>query len=325
MILITGGAGYIGSHLLLELIDQDEVVVIDDLSTGYFGSLPKNVSFEHVNILDKSALLKVMANYKPSSVYHLAGAIDAAESVDNPMKYFQINTQGTNNLLQAARKFGIHRLSFASTAAVYGNGSTDKYVEDGPCIPVNPYGLSKLLAEKNIVKFAQNNFKYSIFRFFNVVGADQELRAGKRNKLGTLFSNCLDVVAKKREQLSIFGDKLPTPDGTSIRDYIHVSDLVSAMVSSNERLDEKNENQVLNIGYGMGYSVLEVVKVFEQVTSQKFKLNMASPRQEAAVSIANIDQLKKLINWQPNFSDLKSMISTSWEWQKKVYLMDSNA
>ncbi|MFN3813367.1 MAG: UDP-glucose 4-epimerase GalE [Aquificaceae bacterium] len=313
-VLITGGAGYIGSHMVKMLGSMGyEVVTYDNLSTGnedavLYGRLVVG------DLLDKEKLRQVMADFKPHVVVHFAAKISVPESVKDPITYYDNNFCGTINLLSAMEETNVRHMIFSSTAAVYGIPKRVPVAEDDPTHPINPYGWSKLFAEQAI-KDSRVNF--IILRYFNVAGADPEGKLGQRSKEAThLIYRALKVAKGEIPYIEVYGTDYPTPDGTCIRDYIHITDLIQAHVDAMGYLLDGGNSDIFNVGYSCGYSVLEVIKTIKEVTEVDFEVRLAERREgDPPVLIADSTKIKS-IGWKPMYNDLKFIIRTAWNWEK---------
>jgi UDP-glucose 4-epimerase len=320
-ILLTGGAGYIGSHVLLAILqNKHKVLVIDDLSTGNKNLLPKNTELLKCNINDEEKISNVLKERDFDLVLHFAGFIKVEESVQNPKKYFDNNTENAIQFFEICHKFNLNNIIFSSTAAAYGNPlNNNSITEDEYLQPLNPYGESKVKTEEYLLR---NKDKYNsiILRYFNVAGADPDLRSGLISDTPTHLIKILSEVAVgKREKISIFGDDYNTKDGTAIRDYIHVSDLASIHLEAAKYLLDNKISNIFNCGYGKGYSVLEVINTANQIYDNKIKFEYDKRRSgDSEKLISNVDKLHQHINWKPKFDDLKLIIKTAVEWEKKI-------
>jgi len=331
-ILVTGGAGYIGSHvvkLLLENTDNN-VTVIDSLVTGFestINELKKIRDFDFIKA-DLSNWDEIKGIFKSKhfdAIIHFAASLIVPESVENPLKYYLNNTANTANLVSLANEYGVKKFVFSSTAAVYGEPDIEKVAngikEDFPTEPINPYGQSKLFSEKIIQDTARANpeFKYVIFRYFNVAGAAEDLSIGQKTKNAThLIKVASECAVGKREGMYIFGTDYPTPDGTCIRDYIHVMDLADAHIKALDYLDE-NESDIFNVGYGRGASVKEVIDTVKNVSGVDFKVETAPRRAgDPALLISNCDKIKSKMKWQPKYDNLEFICKTAYEWEKTL-------
>ncbi|MGZ3726250.1 MAG: UDP-glucose 4-epimerase GalE [Pseudobdellovibrio sp.] len=317
-VLVVGGAGYIGSHTVHQLLRKGfQVVVVDNLSTGSRQAIPQNVTFYQVDILNLEQLRPVFAKHQFGCLFHFVGKLSVPESFPKFFEYFDTNVVGTRNLLQMCEEFGVNSMVFSSTSAVYGNVKDKVVTENRILNPENPYGLTKKIAEELIASWAQRlpKFRYRILRYFNVAGAEADLSNGPRNmKSGQLVMNlCQSAIGDKKVQ--IFGDRYNTPDGTAIRDYIHVVDLASAHIEAYHVLEQNKASGVWNCGYGSGYSVLEVVKAFESVNNIKFDIKIAEPRQgDAAQVVSDNQKIMTESNWKPEFNNIEIICRSNYEW-----------
>ena len=320
-ILLTGGAGYIGSHVLLSIIEnKHEVIVIDDLSTGNKNLIPDNVKFINSNINNAEKISNVLMKENFDLLLHFAGFIKVEESVQNPDKYFKNNTDNAIELFETCYKHNLQNIIFSSTAAAYGNPSNNESIrEDENLNPLNPYGESKVKTEEYLLK-NKDKFNSIILRYFNVAGADPELRSGLiANQPTHLIKILSEVVVGKREKIYVYGNDYNTEDGTAIRDYIHVSDLASIHLEAANYLLEKKISNIFNCGYGKGYSVLEVINIAKKIYGEKIKFEYDKRRPGDAESlISNVDKLHQHINWKPQFDNLDLIIQTAVEWEKKI-------
>ncbi len=321
-ILLTGGAGYIGSHVLLSIIEnKHEVVVIDDLSTGNKNLIPDSVKFINSNINNAEKISNVLMKENFDLLLHFAGFIKVEESVQNPDKYFKNNTDNAIELFETCYKHNLQNIIFSSTAAAYGNPSNNESIrEDENLNPLNPYGESKVKTEEYLLK-NKDKFNSIILRYFNVAGADPELRSGLiANQPTHLIKILSEVVVGKREKIYVYGNDYNTEDGTAIRDYIHVSDLASIHLEAANYLLEKKISNIFNCGYGKGYSVLEVINIAKKIYGEKIKFEYDKRRPgDAERLISNVDKLHQHINWEPQFNNLDLIIQTAVEWEKKIH------
>ncbi len=318
-ILVTGGAGYIGSHMVKLLGEGNhEVLTVDNLSEGnpwavLYGDL------KVVDLLNYKALEEVFLEFKPHAVIHFAAKVKVPESVRKPLVYYENNLMGTLNLLQAMHRAGTEYLIFSSTAAVYGIPESIPVKEDDPTKPINPYGWSKLFAEQAIRDFAYaSGLKYAILRYFNVAGADPEGKIGQVSKEPThLILRAVKVATGQIPYLEVFGTDYPTPDGTCIRDYVHVMDLCQAHISALDYLMGGGQSDVFNVGYGMGYSVLEVINKVKEVSGVDFEVRYA-PRREGdpPALVADSRKAMEILGWKPQYNDLEFIIRTALQWEK---------
>ncbi len=319
--MITGGAGYIGSHMVAALGEQGyDVLVYDNLSTGYrdsllFGKLVIG------DLGDKALLRKSLRDFRPDAVMHFAAFIQVGESVKEPLKYYQNNSINAVNLLDAMMAEEIQNFIFSSTAAVYGFPKRTPIVEREPINPINPYGSAKAFVEQVLLDLSlAKDFRYASLRYFNAAGADPQARIGERHNPEThLIPLVLKAAKGERENVVIYGNDYPTPDGTCIRDYIHVMDLVDAHMRALQYLFEGNKSEVFNCGYGHGYSVRQVLDVIRSVTGIDFPVRESQRREgDSPILVADSSKLKQRLDWKPRFDDLKYIIKTAWDWEKKV-------
>jgi len=320
-ILVTGGAGYIGSHVVKQLGDSgNTVIVLDNLSTGFSKSV-LNGELIVGDTGDATLVSQLLKDYKIESVLHFAAHTIVPESVSNPLKYYGNNTCATRNLLACCQDSGVEHFIFSSTAAVYGVLDDGIATENSEKAPINPYGRSKLMSEWMLQDLcAATELRSVILRYFNVAGSDPKGQIGQSTKNATLLIKvACEAALGKRDQLQIFGTDYPTPDGTGIRDYIHVEDLAAAHLSALEYLRSGSNSTVLNCGYGHGYSVREVIDSVERVSGTK--LNVAElPRRpgDSPMLIANADSIKQTLGWEPTLNDLDTIVKTSLDWERKL-------
>ncbi|MDC1184586.1 UDP-glucose 4-epimerase GalE [Alphaproteobacteria bacterium] len=320
-ILLTGGAGYIGSHVLLLLKDKNhKVTVIDNLSTGNKNLIPSHVNHINCNIEDSEKITNIIKDKNFDLLLHFAGFIKVEESVEYPDKYFENNTENAIKLFKTCYKHNLKNIIFSSTAAAYGNPSNNESITENEILnPLNPYGESKVKTEEYLLN---NKDKYNsiILRYFNVAGADPELRSGLISDTPTHLIKILSEVAVgKRKKISIFGNDYNTKDGTAIRDYIHVSDLASIHLEAAKYLLDNKISNIFNCGYGKGYSVLEVINTANEIYNNKIKFEYDKRRPgDSEKLISNVDKLHQHMNWKPKFDDLKLIIKTAVEWEKKI-------
>lgn len=319
-ILITGGAGYIGSHVLKQLGESDlyDLIVVDDLSNGDKKNLLYG-EFIEGNIGDDKTLERVFS-LGIDGILHFAGSVVVPESVENPTKYYRNNTYNSLKLLEFAAKYGVKNFIFSSTASVYGENSDGRGItEDSLTTPINPYAYSKLMTEqmiKDISKISPMN--YVILRYFNVAGADPEGKIGQRGKNAThLIKVCSEAACKKKESVKIFGTDYKTKDGTGVRDYIHVCDLADVHVKALKYLLDGGESQTFNCGYSKGYSVREVVDSFQKIAP--FEV-LEGERRAGDIStlIADSSKVREALNWKPQFDSLEKILEDAYRWEKKL-------
>ncbi len=320
-VLVTGGAGYIGSHVVLDLLDAGhEVIVLDDLSLGHIDNIDKRASFIQGSTLNTTDLELAMKTH-PDAVIHLAAWKAAGESMTNPEKYAHNNIAGTLNLLNNMCRHNIKLFVFSSTAAVYGFPQYLPVDENHPVDPINYYGYTKLSIEENLKWYSQlKGIRFGALRYFNAAGYDIHGRITKREKNPqNLLPIVMEIAEGVREKLEIFGDDYDTPDGTGVRDYIHVNDLASAHVSVLELL-KKNDNDILiNLATGKGYSVLDVVKKTEEITGRSIPYDIVDRRPgDPAKLIAVSKAASSLLGWEPKYSDLATLLKSMWSLYSKV-------
>ncbi len=320
-ILITGGAGYIGSHAVLAFQTAGyDLVVLDDLSSGHRDSLPPDVAFIEGDTGDQDLVTSVLKDHGVEAVVHFAGSIEVAESVADPLKYYRNNTGASRALIQACVAGGVRRFIFSSTAAIYGLPRTVPIPEDAPSVPINPYGTSKLMTEWILRDTAAAaDFNYVALRYFNVAGADPQARTGERHDPEThLIPLVLQTALGQRARFTIYGEDYDTPDGTCIRDYIHVSDLADAHVLALGYLEGGGPAAAFNLGNGAGFSVRQVVEAARQVTGRDFEVQTAARRQgDPTRLVADAARARDILGWTPKRGDLETQIADAWRWHRK--------
>lgn len=321
-VLVTGGAGYIGSHMVRTLGEKGyDIVVYDNLSTGHKDSVLYG-RLMIADLADADSLDRLFRTENFDAVIHFAAHIVVDESVREPIKYYRNNFVNALNLIEACVKNSVGKFIFSSTAAVYGIPEKVTVTEDTPARPINPYGASKFMVEQVLKDMSlSSDLRYVALRYFNVAGADPLSRIGQKYKEAThLITISLRAALGKREYLDIFGTDYDTPDGTCIRDYIHVDDLIDAHILALDYLSEGNGSRVFNCGYGHGYSVREVVDKVKKVTGVDFKVRETGRREGDPPSlIADSSRIKKELGWKPSHDDLEYIIKTAWEWEKKLH------
>ncbi len=322
-ILVTGGAGYIGSHVVKLLGERGEqMVVLDNLSTGNREAALYG-EFVEGNTGDQTLVSNILKRYNISTVMHFAAHTIVPESVEKPLKYYGNNTACTRNLLECCEDAGVENFIFSSTAATYGipGDASKPCVETLQTAPINPYGTSKLMSEMMLQDLdAASNMRHVILRYFNVAGSDPDGRIGQSTKNATLLIKvAAEVALGKREQLYVYGTDYPTPDGTGIRDYIHVSDLASAHLSALDYLVAGGESTLVNCGYGRGYSVREVIDAVNRVHGTPIKV-IEEPRRagDPPALIAAVDKIHKTLDWTPQYDDLDVIVKTSLDWERHL-------
>ena len=321
-LLITGGAGYIGSHTVYAALEAGyDVAVVDDLSTGVRELLPANIRFYQLDIQDSAALSAVFQEYLPDAVIHFAGSIVVSESVRNPLKYYRNNTMASLALVETCISHHVSRFIFSSTAAVYGIPKVVPVKEDAVLQPISPYGRSKLMSEHILFDVAAvSGMRYAALRYFNVAGADPKGRSGQSTPEAThLIKVACQAALGVRPQLEMFGCDYDTPDGTCIRDYIHVSDLAQAHLAVLDYITQHDTCLTLNCGNGRGYSVKEVIDSVRCVSQKAFPVTDA-PRRAADPPqlVADATQLQALTGWQAQYTDLQDIVASAYCWEKKI-------
>jgi UDP-glucose 4-epimerase len=322
-VLVTGGAGYIGSHAVLALLDSGwPVAVIDDLSNGTREVVPDGVPFYQGNIADRALVERIFGEQGTQAVMHFAGSIVVPESVEQPLKYYANNTLASHALISAAIEAGVRHILFSSTAATYGVPARIPIDEDDPKQPINPYGASKLMTERMLADAsAAHPFNYGALRYFNVAGADPHGRTGQIGKGSThLIKIAAEAAVGKRDHVDVFGTDYPTPDGTCVRDYIHVSDLADAHVAALEWLVEHpGENLVMNCGYGEGLSVLEVLDAVDRANGAPLRRLMAGRRAgDPPELVAANTRLLATLDWRPKYADIDRIVGDALAWERKL-------
>ncbi|WP_427964358.1 UDP-glucose 4-epimerase GalE [Altererythrobacter sp.] len=326
-VLVTGGAGYIGSHAVLALKDAGwPVAVIDNLTTGFKFAVPEDVPLYEGDIEDADLLARIFAEQGmgqgTGAIMHFAGSIVVPESVENPLKYYHNNTVKSRALIEAAVKAGVPHMIFSSTAATYGMPETSPVTEDTPRKPINPYGWSKLMTEQMLADVsAAHPLNFCALRYFNVAGADPHARSGQSTAGAThLIKVAVEAALGKRESVSVFGTDYDTPDGTGVRDYIHVSDLAAAHVLALEALIAQPERSLtMNCGYGRGFSVLEVLDAVDRVTNRTIERRIEGRRAGDPDSlISDPSRIRATLPWQPQHADLDTIIAHALQWERKL-------
>lgn len=321
-VLVTGGAGYIGSHAVLALREAGcDVVVLDDLSTGSTAAVPDDVPFVEADAGDMATVGEVLGRHRIDAVMHFAGSILVPESVANPLKYYRNNTGVSRNLIEAAVAAGVKAFVFSSTAAVYGIPDEIPVLEDGPTRPINPYGWSKLMTEQVLRDVGRaDGLSHAILRYFNVAGADPAGRTGQSTPNAThLIKVAVELVTGKRAGIEIFGEDYPTPDGTCVRDYIHVSDLADAHVRALQHLTSGGDDLLLNCGYGRGYSVREVLDAVAAESGAKLAIRSAPRRAgDPPALVSDNRRIRETLGWSPRFDTLATIVGSALAWERKL-------
>lgn len=320
-ILVTGGAGYIGSHVVRQLGERgDDVIVLDNLSTGFRSAVL------HGKLLvgdtgDRELVGKILRDHGVTTVLHFAAHTIVPESVSNPLKYYGNNTCSTRSLLQACSEAGVRHFVFSSTAAVYGTPADGVAAEDSPTQPINPYGTSKLMSEWMLRDLgAASSLRYVVLRYFNVAGSDPGGRIGQSTINGTLLTKvACETAVGKRPHVSIFGTDYPTKDGTGVRDYIHVEDLASAHLNALDYLRAGGESQTLNCGYGHGYSVREVISMVDRLVGKPIK-TIEGPRRagDPPSLVARAERIRQVLGWVPRHNDLTAIVKSQLTWERRL-------
>ncbi|QUL37696.1 UDP-glucose 4-epimerase GalE [Erythrobacter sp. JK5] len=328
-VLVTGGAGYIGSHAVLALRDAGwPVAVIDNLTTGFRFAVPDGVPLYEGDIADGALLARIFAEQNTRAIMHFAGSIVVPESVENPLKYYHNNTAKSRALIEAAVQARIPHFIFSSTAATYGVPEVSPVAEDTPQRPINPYGWSKLMTEQMLADTAAAHpLNYCALRYFNVAGADPRARSGQSTAGAThLIKVAVEAALGKRDHVSVFGTDYDTPDGTGVRDYIHVSDLAAAHVLALEALiAEPAVSLTMNCGYGRGFSVLDVLDAVDRVTNVRIERRFEARRAgDPAALISDPTRIRSTLPWQPQFADLDTIIGHALQWERSLSEMRGN-
>jgi UDP-glucose 4-epimerase len=321
-ILVTGGAGYIGSHMVHELVDAGEpIVVLDNLSTGFRFLIPSAVPFVAGSTGDRELVAKTIQRYGVDAIIHFAASIIVPDSVRDPLSYYRNNTMNTCALLEVAAETGVKQFIFSSTAAVYGNPEQVPIREDAATAPISPYGTSKLMSEIMLHDAGKAyGLRFVVLRYFNVAGADPKGRTGQATPQAThLIKVACETALGKRLKIDVFGTDYPTPDGTCIRDYIHVSDLARAHSAALAYLRRGGASATFNCGYGHGASVLEVIDAVRRVSGRDFAVEISGRRPgDPAELVANVDRIRATLDWRPQFKDLDTIVAHALSWEKRL-------
>ena len=322
-VLVTGGAGYIGSHAVLALRDAGwPVAVIDNLVTGFASAVPEGVPFYQADIEDAAQLARIFAGQGIGAILHFAGSVVVPESVEDPLKYYHNNTAKSRTLIAAAVRAGVRHFIFSSTAATYGIPEVSPVTEDSPKLPINPYGMSKLMTEIMLADTAKAHpINYCALRYFNVAGGDPQGRAGQSTRGAThLIKVAVEAALGKRAGVDVFGTDYETADGTGVRDYIHVADLADAHVLALKALiDQPARSLTMNCGYGRGFSVLEVLDAVDRVTNRKIERRIAPRRAgDPPALISDTTRIKATLPWQPRHADLDTIVAHAFAWERKL-------
>jgi UDP-glucose 4-epimerase len=326
-VLVTGGAGYIGSHMVLALTDAGiDTVVVDNLSTGFAWAISPSAKLVRGNIGDEGLMMQVMAEHKVDAVVHFAGSIVVPDSVSDPLGYYLNNTVNSRALMHSAVKSGVKNFIFSSTAAVYGNPKTLPVTETEAPAPISPYGTSKWMTEQMLQdSHLAYGLNYVALRYFNVAGADPKGRSGQSTPRAThLIKVAAQTALGQRAGMEVFGTDYDTPDGTCLRDYIHVSDLIGAHMDALSHLKRGGQSGIFNCGYGTGYSVLEVIKSVERVHGSKLNVKYGPRRAgDPAGIVAGADKAREILGWKPKHADLDFIVDSAIRWEQ--HLMRRNA
>ncbi len=321
-VLVTGGAGYIGGHMVHALVDAGRrVVVLDDLSTGFRWALPRQARLIVGDIGDQMLVEKLVGEHDITAILHFAGSIVVPESIRDPLGYYLNNTVKTRAVLAAAVAAGVGRFVFSSTAAVYGTPAVCPVTEDSPTLPLNPYGASKLMSERMLADTAvAHDFRFVALRYFNVAGADPAGRTGLSTRGAThLLKIACETALGRRPVMEVYGTDYPTADGTGVRDYIHVSDLVAAHLLALQHLEDGGASGVFNCGYGRGFSVLEVIEAVRRVSGHDFPVVYGPCRPgDAAMVIADSRRLADTFGWRPRYDRLETIVAHALAWEDRL-------
>ena len=322
-VLVTGGAGYIGSHMVHELVDAgDSVVVLDNLSTGFRYLFPASVPFVNGSTGDRELVARTIEQYGVTAIIHFAASIVVPDSLRDPLGYYQNNTMNTCALLDTAIEAGVRQIIFSSTAAVYGNAEVPSIREDMPTAPISPYGTSKLMSEIMLHDAGRaHGLRFVILRYFNVAGADPRGRTGQSSPNAThLIKVACEAAIGKRPKMSVFGTDYPTPDGTCIRDYIHVSDLARAHSAALGHLRRGGASMTFNCGYGRGSSVVEVVDAVRRISGRDLPGEIEGRRPgDPAALVANVERIRATLPWRSQFQDLDTIVAHALAWEKRLH------
>jgi UDP-glucose 4-epimerase len=320
-ILVTGGAGYIGSHVVRQLGERGEqLIVLDDLSTGFADAVLHGTLVQG-STGDRALLSRLLSEHRIDTVMHFAARTIVPESVTDPLRYYANNTASTLTLLAACQEAGVDRFIFSSTAAVYGNPASGICGEQDPTAPINPYGRSKLMSEWMLSDLAAaGDIHHVTLRYFNVAGSDPQQRIGQSTERGTLLTKvACEAATGKRSHVSVFGTDYPTPDGTGVRDYIHVEDLADAHLKALDYLRAGGESTTLNCGYGRGFSVREVLAAVERANGMSLDVREEARRPgDPAMLVARAERIREVLGWRPRHDDIDEIVRTSLAWERRL-------
>lgn len=328
--MVTGGAGYIGSHMVWELLDHnEEVLIVDNLITGFEWAIPVGVNFVKADIGDQEAMESIIKDNHIDAIIHFAGSVVVPESLEDPLKYYHNNTGNSRNLIAAAVKTGVKKFIFSSTAAVYGNPLTEGPISENAILnPMSPYGTSKLMTELMIRDTAQaHDFSYVILRYFNVAGCDIKGRTGQSTEGAThLIKVACEAASGNRSSMKVFGTDYDTKDGTCVRDFIHVGDLANAHYEALKYLRKGGKKFTANCGYSQGYTVQEVIDTVKRISGNDFRVIETGRRAGDIESLtANAHRLMSRLEWEPKHASLDTIVTTALEWEKKLPTMKKSA
>ncbi len=321
-VLITGGAGYIGSHMALSLLDEgNKVVILDNLSTGFKNLIPKKSVFIEGDIEDLDLINRLLCEYNFDAVAHFSGSIKVGESISDPFKYYENNAFKTLKFINLLSKSNTKNLIFSSTAAVYDSSNKELISEASPLNPINPYGYSKLMCERMIQDLSKSsNLKFFILRYFNVAGADPLQRSGQLIEEAThLIKVCVECALRKRKFLEVYGNDYNTQDGTCVRDFIHITDLIAGHMLAIKHLVNGGNSDICNLGYGKGHSVFEIIEKVKAISGYNFSVEIKNRRiGDAVFTVSNPAKMKSLYGWKPIYEDINDIILSSLNWEKKI-------
>ena len=329
-VLVTGGAGYIGSHMVWELLDQNEqVLVVDNLTTGFKWAIPNGVGFINADVGDQEAMENIIGDHNVEAIIHFAGSVIVPESIKNPLLYYQNNTANSRNLIAAAINTGVDKFIFSSTAAVYGNPLTEGPISENAILnPMSPYGTSKLMTELMIRDAADaHDLSYVILRYFNVAGCDVQGRTGQSTEGAThLIKVACEAAAGTRSSMKIFGTDYSTPDGTCVRDFIHVNDLANAHFIALQHLRSGGKKFTANCGYSQGYSVRQVIDTVKRISGNDFRVIETDRRAgDIEALTANAHRLMSRLEWVPKHDNLETIVSSALNWEEKLPSLKKSA